>query len=1199
MKKYLLILCALLLTAVGASAQVDYTSKISNTQDGWTGATAAYSQGGSGVERYQTTVYEAGKVLYQSIAGLPAGTYSVTFYAAASYTSGRGFTSETGTGIAQVFANKTTESISVVDVGDDLVSLSDYSHTLTCTVGANGILEYGLQNIATGGNWYVAQGVSLTLTQAASTVTLAQGDVLDDEGDENHLLHWSQTFTSSGSNGALDYNTWSGEAGMTVPYQQVWVNAGSSTSPAYLSDQTIDHEQFTGLPAGYYTVTVDARVLSELDNAISTKSAYFIANGQKVDLVELASTDEDFSYGTATEHEVNGSYDIMAEVTEDGTLDIGFSVTNATYNWISWKNLKVVYEGEELQYSIGEPQCSVSSVLPGEELTITFDNCITPDTDETPVLASGKSITVNGTAVDAELTTTGLTASVTITIPESVGYGETVTVIVPAGLLTWANYPAVSSPTADVTFTLSTPSMTNQEGVYLLNCHIDEFISRGYAWGTEADADQYGIPVNIEIGDDGLYTIQFVDNSLYLGYTGWAYTDCSGANVMHYSIESYNENGLSGYRFKCEEASTEYGGDCYLYVNESGDFLIANNGHAGTLNGDAQNYSEVSQTVWQILSMEERDAHKAAFVESQKDAIAGLVSAEDLDEYIASKVVNDVTMLVVNPNFSGVSTTGTSGWVASSTNTSGNNASATSISGGGMEVYNGCEQIQQTITGLEEGVYKIDLNGLYRQASNAVCWPYKDYDLSIAYIDANGYQINLKSWGSEATYDNSYSPDNTTQAYTACLTGYANELYTYVGSDGELVITITNPGHVGSEWMYVRGMALTYYGAEIEDDDEYKTGDVVTVDEVQYTVKSGNLFVNGGFNNGMIGWTAGGYTTDAFPSDYDVQSSGGFNENAYLTASSAGVASEKTPSQAIAVESGKTYLFIGYTSGTTPDSGNLRYSALFEMEDATTEASHTEGTTTYSNTIIQLEWGADSQASSDTWTQTIGVFTATTDYVGMRMGWSAGCYDGFQLYEVQAPEETIKWEMTSAGWGTMIIPFDAEIPSGLTLYAGDALTLDDTTITVGTVSETIAANTPYLVSGSAATYEFTGVATNTADTYSLGLLVGTLADMSQDAGDFTANSGQYVLQNHTDDGEGLAFYLITDESTGVTLDAYHCYLTTTSGISALNLPGMSTGIEAVESELIANDAIYDLSGRRVAKAVKGVYIMNGKKVLVK
>ena len=44
--------------------------------------------------------------------------------------------------------------------------------------------------------------------------------------------------------------------------------------------------------------------------------------------------------------------------------------------------------------------------------------------------------------------------------------------------------------------------------------------------------------------------------------------------------------------------------------------------------------------------------------------------------------------------------------------------------------------------------------------------------------------------------------------------------------------------------------------------------------------------------------------------------------------------------------------------------------------------------------------------------------------------------------------------------------------------------------------------------------------------------------------------------------------------------------------------GQTTGVESIEVNA-DNQVIYDLSGRRVAKAGKGLYIINGKKVLVK
>ncbi len=234
---------------------------------------------------------------------------------------------------------------------------------------------------------------------------------------------------------------------------------------------------------------------------------------------------------------------------------------------------------------------------------------------------------------------------------------------------------------------------------------------------------------------------------------------------------------------------------------------------------------------------------------------------------------------------------------------------------------------------------------------------------------------------------------------------------------------------------------------------------------------------------------------------------------------------------------------------------------------------------------------------------TLGV---TIAYANASAGLSV-LLDNFKLYSVEEIEKTISWTMTEAGWGTMILPFAASIPDGLTMYAGDAITVSDSELELGTEASSIAANTPYLVSGDAGSYSFSGTPVNEAELYTSGVLTGSLVDLSMDKGAVLTTDGtNYVLQDHGEEDDGLAFYPITSESTGVTLDAYHCYLTSTSGASGvrgfISLPGDAgeeTGIEAVESDLIANDAIYDLSGRRVAKAVKGVYIMNGKKVLVK
>ena len=102
-------------------------------------------------------------------------------------------------------------------------------------------------------------------------------------------------------------------------------------------------------------------------------------------------------------------------------------------------------------------------------------------------------------------------------------------------------------------------------------------------------------------------------------------------------------------------------------------------------------------------------------------------------------------------------------------------------------------------------------------------------------------------------------------------------------------------------------------------------------------------------------------------------------------------------------------------------------------------------------------------------------------------------------------------------------------------------------------------------------------------------LVGTATDI--------ANPGNaYVLNKGTN---GVGFYKLS--STG-TIGANKAYLTYSAGApSFLNfVEGNVTGIEMPKAETTNSDAeVYDLQGRRVANPTKGLYIVNGKKFVIK
>ena len=94
-----------------------------------------------------------------------------------------------------------------------------------------------------------------------------------------------------------------------------------------------------------------------------------------------------------------------------------------------------------------------------------------------------------------------------------------------------------------------------------------------------------------------------------------------------------------------------------------------------------------------------------------------------------------------------------------------------------------------------------------------------------------------------------------------------------------------------------------------------------------------------------------------------------------------------------------------------------------------------------------------------------------------------------------------------------------------------------------------------------------------------------------------ADANNYVLQNGTN---GLGFFLVTGIDADATVKPFRAYLNT--GVSApefLAIEGLGiTGIETVKATE-AKGEFFNLAGQRVAQPAKGLYIVNGKKVIFK
>lgn len=181
--------------------------------------------------------------------------------------------------------------------------------------------------------------------------------------------------------------------------------------------------------------------------------------------------------------------------------------------------------------------------------------------------------------------------------------------------------------------------------------------------------------------------------------------------------------------------------------------------------------------------------------------------------------------------------------------------------------------------------------------------------------------------------------------------------------------------------------------------------------------------------------------------------------------------------------------------------------------------------------------------------------------------------------------------VSAAGWATLYAPVALTIPAteGLTVYTA---AVEGNTLKLKALKGTIPANTPVLIEANAATYNFTIEYNTAAEAQTTGLK-GTLETINK-----PADKTIYTLQKPAAANNEIGFY----KYNGQTLQGFRAYgedlLSTTSTAEGLIFDkGDVTAIENVEINDGKHTVIYDLNGRRVEKMLKGIYIVNGKKVI--
>ena len=180
-------------------------------------------------------------------------------------------------------------------------------------------------------------------------------------------------------------------------------------------------------------------------------------------------------------------------------------------------------------------------------------------------------------------------------------------------------------------------------------------------------------------------------------------------------------------------------------------------------------------------------------------------------------------------------------------------------------------------------------------------------------------------------------------------------------------------------------------------------------------------------------------------------------------------------------------------------------------------------------------------------------------------------------------------------YGTIVLPFtpDAETLKGYTFYEltdveTDALTFDEVLSPV--------AGKPYLLTSNDAAKKLTAEAESTV----------AIEPAATEVGGWMM-TGTYESVVFTDADELANLYCISGNqfkqaTSKLTMNPFRAYFVGDGSVNSITLRGDdgTTNIISLNSQSsILNSPLYDLQGRRVEHAEQGIYIQNGKKVLVK
>lgn len=199
-----------------------------------------------------------------------------------------------------------------------------------------------------------------------------------------------------------------------------------------------------------------------------------------------------------------------------------------------------------------------------------------------------------------------------------------------------------------------------------------------------------------------------------------------------------------------------------------------------------------------------------------------------------------------------------------------------------------------------------------------------------------------------------------------------------------------------------------------------------------------------------------------------------------------------------------------------------------------------------------------------------------------------------QLNKIKTTALTV--DDVTANIATYSSPFPVVLPKEVDAYI--AVSTGET-IVLKKITGALPKNTGVILSAEEATKEYIPTACTTEEVASIDANNKLVASTGNA---IDASTQAYVLAKNTDTDNKAVFKILSSNTEDRALAQYKAYLNLTGSLAAKLSISFNDNVTAISNATLTQEkttSIYDLSGRKSNKLQKGIYIVNGKKIIVK